>query len=543
MLPANYTFTGGDAASTPSPTPTRSRPSASRTVTATDTVTGSITGTSAGDHRQPGRRSDARRSPAPRPRSPPAPPARSPSPRKDAYGNTATGYTGTVHFTCSDGAAVLPGNYTFTGGDNGVHTFTNAYTLKTAGSRTAHRHRHRHRLDHRHQRRNHRQPGRRSDASTSPRPGLGTAGSCRERDDHRRDAFGNVATGYTGTVHFTSSDGAATLPADYTFTGGDNGVHTLSVTLKTAGSQTVTATDTVTGSITGTQRRHHRRARPAASTLVLSGTPASVTAGGSARRHGHREGRLRQHRDRLHRHRPLHLAPTARPLLPADYTFVGGDNGVHAFTTPTPQDGRLADRHRHRHRHRLDHRHQRGHHRQPGGRRDARPLGHPGLGHGRRRRRGHGHREGRLRQHRDRLHRHRPPHLHRRRGERCRATTPSSAATTASTRSQQRSETAGSQTVTATDTVTGSITGTSAGDHRQPGRRRDARPLGHPGLGHRRQHRLGHRHREGRLRQHRHRLHAAPSTFTSSDGAAVLPGNYTFIGGDAASTPSRTPTR
>ena len=31
---------------------------------------------------------------------------------------------------------MLPGNYTFTGGDNGVHTFTNAYTLKTVGSKT-----------------------------------------------------------------------------------------------------------------------------------------------------------------------------------------------------------------------------------------------------------------------------------------------------------------------------------------------------------------------------------------------------------------------
>ena len=33
------------------------------------------------------------------------------------------------------------------------------------------------------------------------------------------DAYGNVATGYTGTVHFTSSDGQAVLPANYTFIG------------------------------------------------------------------------------------------------------------------------------------------------------------------------------------------------------------------------------------------------------------------------------------------------------------------------------------
>src|SRR5262249_58452174 len=50
----------------------------------------------------------------------------------DAYGNTATGYTGTVHFTSGDSQASLPSNYTFVGGDAGVHTFTNGVTLKTA---------------------------------------------------------------------------------------------------------------------------------------------------------------------------------------------------------------------------------------------------------------------------------------------------------------------------------------------------------------------------------------------------------------------------
>ncbi|HMF23721.1 MAG TPA: hypothetical protein VKG24_16555, partial [Pseudolabrys sp.] len=53
-------------------------------------------------------------------------------------------------------------------------------------------------------------------------------------------ASNNVATGYSGTVHFTSSDGAATLPANATLT---NGVGTFSATLKTAGTQTIAATD------------------------------------------------------------------------------------------------------------------------------------------------------------------------------------------------------------------------------------------------------------------------------------------------------------
>ncbi len=66
------------------------------------------------------------------------------------------------------------------------------------------------------------------------------------------DAVGNTVPNYVGTVHFTSTDGAATLPADYTFVQSDAGSHAFSVTLGTAGAQTVTGTDTVTATITGT---------------------------------------------------------------------------------------------------------------------------------------------------------------------------------------------------------------------------------------------------------------------------------------------------
>ncbi len=68
------------------------------------------------------------------------------------------------------------------------------------------------------------------------------------------DTYGNTATGYLGTIGFTSSDTAAGLPANYTFIAGDNGAHTFiaGVTLKTTGTQSITATDTGTA-ITGTQ--------------------------------------------------------------------------------------------------------------------------------------------------------------------------------------------------------------------------------------------------------------------------------------------------
>lgn len=62
------------------------------------------------------------------------------------------------------------------------------------------------------------------------------------------DSSGGVVTTYPGTVHFTSTDGAATLPSN---SGLSAGVGTFPVTLNTVGNQTVTVTDTVSGS-TGT---------------------------------------------------------------------------------------------------------------------------------------------------------------------------------------------------------------------------------------------------------------------------------------------------
>ena len=43
---------------------------------------------------------------------------------KNADSSTATDYLGTIHFTSSDSLATLPGNYTFTPGDAGTHTFS-----------------------------------------------------------------------------------------------------------------------------------------------------------------------------------------------------------------------------------------------------------------------------------------------------------------------------------------------------------------------------------------------------------------------------------
>lgn len=89
-----------------------------------------------------------------------------------------------------------------------------------------------------------------------------------------RDIFGNTATGYAGTVHLTSSDGAAVLPVDATLIAG---VRAFSVELRTAGTHSLTATDTVTASLTATQGGI--AVNPAAANrLFIDEIPLSATA-------------------------------------------------------------------------------------------------------------------------------------------------------------------------------------------------------------------------------------------------------------------------
>jgi uncharacterized repeat protein (TIGR02543 family) len=80
-----------------------------------------------------------------------------------------------------------------------------------------------------------------------------TAGTAGAITVTAQDGSGNTITTYGGTVHFTSTDSQASLPANYTFVSGDHGTHTFTATLKTSGSQSITATDTIANTITGTQ--------------------------------------------------------------------------------------------------------------------------------------------------------------------------------------------------------------------------------------------------------------------------------------------------
>jgi hypothetical protein len=250
---------------------------------------------------------------------------------QDGSNQTVPSYTGTVHFTSSDASAVLPSDYLFTGGDAGTHQFN--VVFKTAGSQSATV----------------------TDKLTSSingtamttvvaapathllvtAPSTATAGTPFSVTVTALDQFSNVTTFYTGTVHFTKTDSGAgsALPTDYTFTGGDAGVHTFTngVTLVTAGSRTVTATDTVTPSITGTtssifvsaaSANHFTVTAPGSATVSVAFTvtvtafdPYANVASGYAG--------------------TVHFTssdPSLSIVLPADYTFLGGDAGTHTFT-------------------------------------------------------------------------------------------------------------------------------------------------------------------------------------------------------------------
>lgn len=65
---------------------------------------------------------------------------------------------------------------------------------------------------------------------------------------------GSRDTVINSSIHFTSSDGAAVLPADYYFTVTDAGSHTFTngVILMTAGSQSITATEIGVPGLNGT---------------------------------------------------------------------------------------------------------------------------------------------------------------------------------------------------------------------------------------------------------------------------------------------------
>jgi probable HAF family extracellular repeat protein len=183
----------------------------------------------------------------------------------DASNDTVTTYSGTVHFTSSDGQASLPTNSALTSG-----TGTFSATLKTLGSQTIAA----------------TDTMSASITGTSSLISVGSAapthysvqapsrvgpGNAFNFSVTALDAANNPAPTYAGTVHFTSTDPLASLPANSTLT---NGTGTFSATLNTTGSQTITATDTAAASITGSSNPIN-----VVKLAITSGNPPNGTVG------------------------------------------------------------------------------------------------------------------------------------------------------------------------------------------------------------------------------------------------------------------------
>jgi hypothetical protein len=167
----------------------------------------------------------------------------------DPFGNVATGYTGTVTFSSSDPQADLPNDYTFAGTENGRQTFV--ATLKTAGTVSigvADTH----------------TGVAGSVGNITVTPGVAVsfavsgitspvpAGTIVLFSVTAVDAFGNTGAIYVGTVHFASSDATAYLPDDYTFVAADEGTLMFAVVFNGLGTQSLTVTDTLDPTLTGT---------------------------------------------------------------------------------------------------------------------------------------------------------------------------------------------------------------------------------------------------------------------------------------------------
>jgi hypothetical protein len=243
--------------------------------------------------------------------------------QRTPFGPTV-GYRGTVHFSSSDPYAILPHSYTYTAVDAGLHMFTAA--LLTPGPQTI---------------------------TLTDNAGLtdtfnlvvtpvsfvvaGLASPTTAGDEHTftvtaRDFLHNTAVGYVGTVHFTSTDLQAVLPADYTFTADDAGMHTFVATLKTAGTQSITVADRLRpADSTGTQSGI--QVNPGAfSTLVVTGLPTTTQAGVP---HDFTVTAKDAYGNTVTGYTDtVHLTSTdPQPAFDSsDYTFTESDAGTHTFT-------------------------------------------------------------------------------------------------------------------------------------------------------------------------------------------------------------------
>jgi autotransporter-associated beta strand protein len=218
---------------------------------------------------------------------------------------------------------VLPANYTYTASDQGTHTFQ--VTFKTAGTQS---------LAVTDTANSSLKASANVNVTTSAQlvvlSGLGqnvTAGAAQSVTVTLTDSFGNVVTGYLGTVHLSSTDGQAGLPADYIFTAADQGKHTFQVTFKTAGTQSLAIADTSNGSL---KVSANVSVNAVAQKLVLSGMSLSTVAGTQQNLTvtvtDNFGNVVTNYLGAIH-----FSSSDEQAALPANYIFTAGDQGKHTF--------------------------------------------------------------------------------------------------------------------------------------------------------------------------------------------------------------------
>ena len=193
----------------------------------------------------------------------------------DAFGNVAPTYLGTMHFSSTDGNAMLPMDAVFVVGDAGSKTLSGNVTLVHAGTMqlTA------------------------TDVananitgfvSVTVLPGsvvslhvlgglVSTAGLTLPVTVSPIDSLGNVVPTYRGTLHLSSTDTQARLPVDRLMGAVDAGLVMLNPILVTAGNQNLAIADVANSNIAGGITGIAVSAAPA-SRLALS-MPSTSSAG------------------------------------------------------------------------------------------------------------------------------------------------------------------------------------------------------------------------------------------------------------------------
>jgi hypothetical protein len=243
---------------------------------------------------------------------------------RDMFGNIATSYSGTASLTSTDATDVLPGPGGFQGGVRVVSVaFTKAGShlatvSEVAGTIPA--------VDTNSVAVGHAAP---FQIEVSRTHAITIAGTAEPFNAKVVDLHGNTCITYTGTVHFTSNDLNALLPADYTFIAGDAGSHAFNVTMKTSGLQTITVTDTIS---LASGSADWSVGAAAAASCAISQAPTTAVAGavvGLTVAFADAFGNLAT----TYAGTVRLTATDARAALPPDVTYVPlVDDGRHAFS-------------------------------------------------------------------------------------------------------------------------------------------------------------------------------------------------------------------